>query len=313
MRRNRFHYQGLALCFSLFCMTSMPSQAQDIPTDVVCDNDIMDKIEEVIPSLLKVQPGKYGVSNLKRHISREIPKEATRKILEQQKKFGTPQENQPQSGEVLYEKCCKSTLIFGNYYDCGECDEMHTGVGTTAIALTEDGICMTNYHVMEDIIRKDSASLKGDSLFYVGTIDGKAYPITAVLGYSRIDDTAIFQVDTRGDKLACFPLGDAAKVGSHVNIISHPKHVLYYYTDGKVSKNSMFKEENMPEMYRMQVTAEFAVGSSGGPVFNDYGQLVGMVASTTGFYFEDDKKENLQMVVKTTIPIFRIKHLLGIK
>ncbi len=313
MRINRFQLKGLVLCLSLFSIAPMASQAQEIPKDVVCDNDIMDKIEKVIPSMLKAQPGKYGVSNLQQHISRDVAKDVTRKIVAQQKKLSVSNYVQPQTGDALYEKCCQATLIFGNYYDCGNCDNMHVGVGTTAIALTEDGICMTNYHVIEDIIRKDTAALNGDSLFYVGTIDGKAYPITAVLGYSRIDDTAIFQVDTHGDKLACFPLGEAARVGSHVNIISHPKHVLYYYTDGKVTKNSKFKEENMPEMYRMQVTAEFAVGSSGGPVFNDYGQLVGMVASTTNFYFEDDKRDNLQMVVKTTIPIFRIKHLLGIK
>ncbi len=311
MRRNRFHFKRLLGNLLLSAMMPMASQAQKIPADVVCDNDIMDKIEGVIPPMLKAQPGKYGVSNLLQHISRDVSKDITKKIVAQQKKLQVS--TQPQTGDALYEKCRPATLIFGNYYDCGECDNMHVGVGTTAIALTEDGICMTNYHVMEDIIRKDTAALNGDSLFYVGTIDGKAYPITAVLGYSRIDDTAIFQVDTHGDKLVCFPLGDAAKVGSHVNIISHPKHVLYYYTDGKVNKNSKFKEENMPEMYRMQVTAEFAVGSSGGPVFNDYGQLVGMVASTTNFYFEDDKRDNLQMVVKTTIPIYRIKHLLKIK
>jgi S1-C subfamily serine protease len=53
----------------------------------------------------------------------------------------------------------------------------------------------------------------------------------------------------------------------------------------------------------MTVTADFAVGSSGGPVFNRHGAVVGMVARTHTIN-ADPKSESptTQMVVKMTIP-----------
>lgn len=298
---------------SIICMLSaMPfhKAVAQMPSDIVCDEEIMTSIEKEIPKMLKDNPNKYGLSELLNHISKDTPKEVTKQLKAVQAKQNASAAINPTS---LYDKCRKATLIFGNYFNCGQCTELHTGIGTTAIALTEGGICMTNYHVMEDIIRKNTKELEGDSLFYVGTIDGKAYPVTAVISYSRMDDIAIFKVDTRGDKLEVLPLGESAKVGDNIHIISHPKHVLYYYTQGKVAKNMKYVQEGIPALYRMEVTADFAVGSSGGPVLNDKGQLVGMVASTTGFYFEDDEKKTLQMVSKTTIPVYRIKHLLKLE
>jgi len=53
----------------------------------------------------------------------------------------------------------------------------------------------------------------------------------------------------------------------------------------------------------MAVTADFARGSSGGPAFNDCGNVVGFVCSTSSVYYKvgQGRKDDLQMVFKNCV------------
>lgn len=167
---------------------------------------------------------------------------------------------------------------------------------------------------MEALIKKDWHEIKEvnqDSLYYVGTRQGKTYPIRRILGYSRAGDIAFFQVDTRGDKLPCLKLGNPLEAGAEVSVISHPKQLFYMYSRGVVARNTTYGNK-FPNTDRMEITADYAVGSSGAPILDNCGNIVGMVASTTGLYFDQEKKTSLQMVLKSTIPVSVIKRVLGI-
>ena len=51
----------------------------------------------------------------------------------------------------------------------------------------------------------------------------------------------------------------------------------------------------------MSITADFAKGSSGCPVLDDHGTVIGIVNNTESIYYDDDgnrKQLDLQMVVK---------------
>lgn len=54
----------------------------------------------------------------------------------------------------------------------------------------------------------------------------------------------------------------------------------------------------------MSVTADFAQGSSGAPIVNRQGNVVGMVCSTKSLYHEDPAgcQTHLQMVLKNGVP-----------
>jgi len=147
----------------------------------------------------------------------------------------------------------------------------------------------------------------------VTDIEGRCYLINRVLAYSRGDDLAVFQIDNQNKKLECIPLGNPAQTGSHVNIVANPGELYYEYTDGVVSRNTI-EGGRRRTTRRMEVSAGYAVGASGGPIVDDCGNMVGMVSSTNTLYSNPDRNDHRdpQMVVKVTIPVWCMKQLLGL-
>jgi len=223
--------------------------------------------------------------------------------------LSTSADNKMLAGEALFNKRKQGVLVVGKCYNCGNCNKTHKGPIATAFAITSDGVCVTNYHVLADLIEKSPDSLAGDSLYYVSTIAGRIYPLDKVLAYSKEGDVAIFRVAIDKTQLDPVPLGASAEGGSFACAITHPQGMFYYYSQGVVARNV---SGETAQMDRMEITADYAVGSSGGPIFNQSGQLIGMVSSTRNIYGDGQRREMLQMVVKETIPVSTIKKLLNI-
>lgn len=195
---------------------------------------------------------------------------------------------------------CKLKRGFGVYED-------YVLIGASAVAISEDGLCVSNYHVFEPLINEGQGMHPQDSLFFAADVYGNVYEITGVKTYSSSADLAIFKIDTRGKKIQAAPLGNDLEVGSTVHTMTAPNQQPYYYTQGIVARNSSF--DNNPWENRTEITADFAIGSSGGPVFDDYGNLTSLVSSTTSVYAGNGESRDWQMVMKLTIPVSSIKRL----
>jgi S1-C subfamily serine protease len=144
------------------------------------------------------------------------------------------------------------------------------------------------------------------------TDDRHVYVVTKILAASKINDIAILKVDFKKDKMVPLAIGETAEEGSDVFVMGNPSHMTYYFTRGIVARN-FIRDPAHPkpgEDFRMAITAEYSVGESGGPVVNEFGNLVGMVSTTTTLFGTPEKQENPQMVVKSAIPIIAIKQLL---
>lgn len=218
------------------------------------------------------------------------------------------------TNEEIYARLVRSTYIFGRYYRCPDCGNMHVQSMATAFAVSDGGVMATNYHVLESIINHARDSVRSDSAFFVADIDGNVYPMVGIHAYSRGNDIALFQVDTQGRKFTPVPLGNTAPTGSHVHIVAHPGEMYYIYTDGVVTRNTTSQgRRRSGSMDRMEVSAGYAVGASGGAIVDDCGNMVGMVSSTYTLYSNPDRNNHTdpQMVVKTTIPVSCLKQLLG--
>jgi S1-C subfamily serine protease len=199
----------------------------------------------------------------------------------------------PQS---LYELCKPSTLIVSKLYKCGRCTHWHSG-SATGFPLTRDGVFATNHHV--------AAQTEGQILVVMDG-QGKIYPVTEVLAGDKDSDVAILRAE--GAEFRPIPLGEPAKIGSNVHVISHPDGMFYYYSKGMVSLYDRLKGK--PRMEWMAISADYARGSSGAAVLNDSGEVVGMVASTITINYNREKETNPQMVVGLCAPVEAIRRLI---
>ena len=204
------------------------------------------------------------------------------------------------SPNKLYDQVSKSVLVMGRLYNCGKCSKWHTSMAS-AFAIGQDGIIVTNHHVLE----KDEGEILGAM-----DAEGRVYGVERVLAANHEDDLAILKL--RDAKLIPMALAKPANVGADVWVISHPNRKLYTMTKGMVSRYQMILKNGQKPGRRMSITADYAKGSSGAPVFNRKGQVVGVVSSTSSIYYsvENGKKENLQMVVKNCIPVESIHELI---
>ncbi|HIG82664.1 MAG TPA: serine protease [Verrucomicrobia bacterium] len=204
-----------------------------------------------------------------------------------------------QSSEI-YKNRKGGVLCLGSIYKCDRCSNWHGNIAGGFI-ITRDGLAVTNYHVM-----KNSKA----GAFGAMTIQGEIYPIEKIVASSEKDDLAI--VKLKGDKFKPLPIAKSAPVGSDVTVISHPEGRFYTVSRGIISryyKQRGGKEKGSP---RLAITADFAKGSSGSPVFDTSGSVIGVVAATNSIYYSKNEgiARNLQMVIKSCIPSSSILKLL---
>lgn len=197
-----------------------------------------------------------------------------------------------------------SVHLISSVYKCGRCDNWHLAGVATAWALTSDGLMMTNQHVF--------AKARGKVM---GVCDrhGNVHPVIEVIAADEASDAALFRVEA--ENLVPLQLGPAADTGAEVEVISHPHGRFFMHTFGRVSRYSKTPQrEDRPAVVRMSITADYAKGSSGGPVLDSEHRVVGMVCNTQSIYYESNDgqpKGPLQMVVKNCVPADSIRALLG--
>ena len=202
--------------------------------------------------------------------------------------------------EFLYSKCCDSIVIVTQLYKCTHCGKWHHTYAT-GFLVSENGVFITNYHVLFSEI---------EGAFYaIMTHDGRVYPVESIVAASKSDDLAVCKVNGTGFK--ALPLRPNAPVGTSVAVIGHDNGSFYTMTSGIISRyfSSAPPAPGCMEAGitgpRMSITADYAKGSSGSPVLDMNGNVVGMAASTRSIYsnqLKDGTHSNLQMVVKQCIP-----------
>ena len=136
----------------------------------------------------------------------------------------------------------------------------------SGLVLTEDGYVLTNEHVIE-----------GSSSITVTFFDGTSIPAT-LIGYDASNDIAVLKVDATG--LIPVTLGDSDKmnVGDQVIAIGNPLGELTFsLTSGVVSAlNREVTTSTGVTMNLIQTDCAINSGNSGGPLFNLYGEMIGI-------------------------------------
>ena len=161
----------------------------------------------------------------------------------------------------LYQKNKESVFLI--FTSDGE--SYHQGSG---FFISGEGIGVSNYHVFE-------STLKGKEV--IKTLNGNEYKIARIIKSSKELDYIIFELDNPTNN--SFPHLNISsiipKFGESVFTIGNPKGLESTLSTGIVS--SLRDNNNI-----IQTTTEITHGSSGGPLFNMSGEVIGITSSGLG-------------------------------
>jgi hypothetical protein len=264
----RLRVAGLGFCL----LKALPLLAQS-PRFIVDDQQFLDHVTEAARGLQ--QAGKLvPLETLQCQVNRRYYPVATAPL--EQKKLEPPD---------LYDRLRESTFAVGDFYLCGSCTNWHFDAAT-AFVVGPDGILSTSFHVIgngeEDPPGKPDYLIAADQ-------NGRVYPVLEILASDPDADTCLLRIDAHG--LRPLPLRPGVRVGERIFCLSHPEGSLFMFTEGMVARlmsshNVMGANEpdaiprptSRPTLY-LNITAEFSPGSSGGPVTDAAGNVVGQVQS----------------------------------
>ena len=167
---------------------------------------------------------------------------------------------EPLALQELYDRCAPSVVgvtaqVSATMYSWG-----------TGIIMTEDGYILTNTHVLDDA-----------SSVEISLQDGSVYEAKLV-GADAVSDVSLLKIEATGLPAARFANSDEVAVGDRAVAIGNPLSGTFSgtMTDGIISGLSRTVTYGGRTKTLLQTNAALNEGNSGGPLFNIYGQVIGI-------------------------------------
>jgi S1-C subfamily serine protease len=157
----------------------------------------------------------------------------------------------------------------------------------TGFLLQADGVIVTNYHVIAN-----------GNVAVVKFADDSVFPVDGVLAADKGRDLAVIKIHGKSFRTLVLGNSDGVQIGDEVVAIGNPLGLELTVSNGILSGVRTVDAEKGKFL---QVTAPISHGSSGGPLFNMAGEVVGI---TSGFL---EGGENLNFA----IPSNDVKRLIG--
>ena len=222
-----------------------------------------------------------------------------KKLIEKLKKEPKAKLKLPKPSSTSVDEAQEAVAVVGGVYKCNMCPRWH--VAPASGFLIAEDLIVTNYHVVDNPERSGLA---------VRLFDGRLFMVEDVVAASERYDLAVLRLPKTGIKP--ITLGLAAPIGAKIDLISHPNRKFYTLSEGRVARYFV-TQRNRKSVPAMAITADFGKGSSGAPVLNEQGQVVGIAASTESLYYNEEEgvQKNLQMVFKNCVPVSQLRELIG--
>jgi hypothetical protein len=269
-------YHGLAFMLSrrvvsFLFVASFAVSTEAAPSRFVVDDDTyLERIATACSKLL--EKGKLKSADVLRN---ELHTGGTAVKL-------APLSNEKLSPPDLCDRLRESTLAIGSYYKCPDCNEWHFN-SSGGFVVSADGVVCTCCHVImaQDEGVKESYLAAADS-------NGRVFPVLSVMAADQDADTCFVKIDAHG--LKPLALRPGVRSGERIYCLSHPGGYHYMFTGGMVARVNLRRDEAVDEkgqtnglmtrpILYLNVTAEFAPGSSGAPMVDESGNVVGQVSS----------------------------------
>ena len=121
----------------------------------------------------------------------------------------------------------------------------------------------TNFHVIAGA-RQGTAKLVGKDT---------TYNIKGIVATDKDNDLAVLKVTASGVTPLSLGDSDTVNIGAKVYVAGNPKGLEGTFSDGLISRRESYPKK------RLQMTAPISPGSSGGPVLNSKGKVIGISVS----------------------------------
>lgn len=184
------------------------------------------------------------------------------------------------TGAEIYSLGCaqavgiSTDITYTNYFGA----KSTAAVSGSGFIVTSDGYIVTNYHVIADAY---TGNYKVSVILY----NGDKFD-AAIVGVEESSDVAVLKIDATGLSAATLGNSDDMQVGETVYAIGNPLGELSFsMSSGMVSaldrdittQDSTTGETTTNNMF--QIDAAVNEGNSGGPVYNEQGEVVGIVTA----------------------------------
>lgn len=133
----------------------------------------------------------------------------------------------------------------------------------------------SGFFISADLLVTNLHVIKEAGLIRIQLFDGASRDVQSVVAMSEREDLALLQLKMPEVNVSILQLADSAPVlGESILVMSNPRDCRWKLTQGRVGPIWQFKGTGK----RIQITASILPGSSGGPVVNEEGRVVGIAA-----------------------------------
>lgn len=144
------------------------------------------------------------------------------------------------------------------------------GMGS-GIIISKNGHIITNFHVIESVVNKPYGQI---SVWTYEEQSTKEY-VAKIVGYDKLSDIAVLKIELKDtfvyDKIIW---GKEPNFGDTIYSIGHPQGMVWSLSRGIVSNPKRYVTS--PWQRLIQSDTLIMPGNSGGPLFNEDGELVGI-------------------------------------
>lgn len=164
--------------------------------------------------------------------------------------------------------------LYGGYYgfEIGTESGLTQAGAASGIIMSEDGYIITNSHCVYDEENGEEYDRIDVTLY-----DGRVYEGAEIIGYDPTTDLAVIKIEETGLTAAEFGDSSALQLGDRVITLGNSGGLQWSVSQGILSGQARDVYEDTGYAIKcLQVDAIINPGSSGGPLINAYGQVVGV-------------------------------------
>jgi S1-C subfamily serine protease len=182
----------------------------------------------------------------------------------------------PLTDRQVWEVSRAAHVRVGWHYLCNHCDNWHQRLAG-GFFISADGLVVTSQHVIDP-----ARTNYREGYLVVASDSGELYPVREVLASDARTDVAIIRAAVEQPVVA-LPLQVSTYPGDPAWCYSDPYRRSGYFSRGMINR-FYYDTSDDKEIVRMEVSTDWAPGSSGSAVVDQFGNAIGVVSqiSTSG-------------------------------